>query len=251
MSDTLPALHASVDRLAALVSALGDDATRSAYPTEWTVADVVSHLGSGAVIWTRLLDDQVAGTATPEDFNQQVWAEWDAKSPRAKLDHGLAADAALTARMESTSAEDRSRVLVEMGPMQLDWGSLIGMRLSEHLLHEWDVAVALDPAATLADDGTAFVVDRLEMIARYAAKPAGPHRTITVATTAPARGFRIEVGDEVTITAIDPPADPTLALPAEAYVRLAYGRLDADHTPASVTGDPDALEQLRAVFPGI
>ena len=199
----------------------------------------------------RLLDDQLAGTAAPDDFNQGVWDVWDAKSPRAKLDDGIAVDLALIARLESTTAEERSRMHVTMGPMELDWDSVVGMRLNEHLLHEWDVAVALDPAATLADDGTALVVDRLEMIARYAAKSAGPHRTITVATTAPDRGFRIDVGDEVTITAIDPPADPTLALPAEAYVRLAYGRLDADHTPASVVGDDGALDQLRQVFPGV
>jgi uncharacterized protein (TIGR03083 family) len=248
---TLPALRNSVDRLAALVAELGDDVTRSAYPTEWSVADVVSHLGSGAVIWLRLLDDQFAGSATPDDFNQGVWDEWNAKSPRAQLDDGVAVDAALMARMEATSAEDRARVHVAMGPMELDWDGIVGMRLNEHLLHEWDVAVALDPAATLADDGTELVVDRLEMIARYAAKATGPHRTITVATTSPARGFRIEVGDEVTITAIDPPDDPTLTLPAEAYVRLAYGRLDADHTPDSVTGDSGALAQLREVFPGI
>jgi hypothetical protein len=41
-----------------------------------------------------------------------------------------------------------------------------------------------------------------------------------------------------------------VAMPAEALLRLAYGRLDPGHTPASVTGDAADLDRLRAVFPG-
>jgi hypothetical protein len=39
-------------------------------------------------------------------------------------------------------------------------------------------------------------------------------------------------------------------MPAEALLRLAYGRMDADHTPASVVAKPADLEKLRAIFPG-
>jgi hypothetical protein len=39
-------------------------------------------------------------------------------------------------------------------------------------------------------------------------------------------------------------------LPAEAYVRLLYGRLDPDHTPGSVTEGAD-LDLLRSAFPGV
>jgi hypothetical protein len=39
-------------------------------------------------------------------------------------------------------------------------------------------------------------------------------------------------------------------MPAEALLRLTYGRLDAAHTPASVSGDAGALDKLRAIFPG-
>ncbi|MBV9412046.1 MAG: hypothetical protein JO148_10655, partial [Acidimicrobiia bacterium] len=45
-------------------------------------------------------------------------------------------------------------------------------------------------------------------------------------------------------------ADPVLRMPAEAFIRLVYGRLDSDHTPSSVEGDAETLEQLRQVFPG-
>jgi hypothetical protein len=52
------------------------------------------------------------------------------------------------------------------------------------------------------------------------------------------------------------PADGTdvpvgeVAMPAEALLRLAYGRLDPAHTPPAVTGSPADLNQLRNIFPG-
>jgi hypothetical protein len=39
-------------------------------------------------------------------------------------------------------------------------------------------------------------------------------------------------------------------MPAEALLRLSYGRLDSAHTPASVVGSPADLDRLRAIFPG-
>jgi len=43
--------------------------------------------------------------------------------------------------------------------------------------------------------------------------------------------------------------DEALQLPAEAMVRLVYGRLDTQHTPVAVAGD-GRLDQLRTAFPG-
>jgi hypothetical protein len=39
-------------------------------------------------------------------------------------------------------------------------------------------------------------------------------------------------------------------MPAESLLRLAYGRLDPAHTPPEVSGDTEALEKLRVIFPG-
>ena len=41
---------------------------------------------------------------------------------------------------------------------------------------------------------------------------------------------------------------PELRLPAEALVRLVYGRLDPDHTP--VAADSPSLDEVRGLFPG-
>jgi len=45
------------------------------------------------------------------------------------------------------------------------------------------------------------------------------------------------------------PADVAdLTIPAEAFVRLVYGRLDAAHTPAGL--DAALVATLRPIFPG-
>jgi uncharacterized protein (TIGR03083 family) len=252
MPNPLPALRSSVDRLAYLVRPL-DEATigEKAYPSEWTIADVLSHLGSGAVIMQRSLDDGLTGATKPDDFNKGVWDEWNAKSPRAQVDDSLAADAQLTAQLEAVASEDRARFRSSLGPFELDWDSFVGLRLSEHLLHEWDVDVTLNPAATVGADGTTFVVDNLGFVARFAARPSGEPTTITIATTDPERTFAVVVGtDAATLTSTDLVEQPHLSMPAESFVRVVYGRLDPDHTPASVTGNASLLDQLRGVFPG-
>ena len=59
-----------------------------------------AHVGSAAVILGRRPDDQRAGRDTPDDAAPAVWEEWNAKSPRAQVDDGLAADAAFLRKTE-------------------------------------------------------------------------------------------------------------------------------------------------------
>ena len=96
-----------------------------------------------------------------------------------------------------------------------------------------------------------LVVDNLAMIIRFGGKPIGTEHELHVRTTDPARDFTLSLGtDGVTLT---PSADVShaadLELPAEALVRLVYGRLDPAHTP-SVQGNGD-LDALRSAFPGV
>jgi hypothetical protein len=59
------------------------------------------------------------------------------------------------------------------------------------------------------------------------------------------------VADEVTLTPwpAGGAADGEIQLPAEALMRMIYGRLDPAHTP-TFSGDPALLDRVRAVFPG-
>jgi uncharacterized protein (TIGR03083 family) len=252
MSDAIAALQASVERLAALVAPLDDDAiVAQAHPTEWTIAHVLSHLGSGAVIFSRRISDGLAGVETPDEFNPSVWAEWDAKSPRAQVDDALVVDAAFAAQLAAVSQADRDRFRTSFGPMTIGFDQAVGMRLSEHLLHEWDVRVTLDPTATLAPDGAARVIGSVGAIAAFAGKPDGASETVVISTTEPSGQWAVTTTpDGISFDRIDTWDEVHVTMPTEALVRMIYGRLAPEHTPDSVEGDADTLHRLRALFPG-
>jgi len=135
-----------------------------------------------------------------------------------------------------------------MGAMAFDFDGFVGLRLNEHTLHTWDVAVALDPRATLLPEAVPFVLDGVGLIARFTGKPSEAEG-VHVRTSHPHRDVTIVLGpDAVSIAPSTDRDAPDLELPAEALIRLLYGRLDPDHTPE--VSDPDAVARLRAVFPG-
>jgi uncharacterized protein (TIGR03083 family) len=247
----LEALRTSAERLRALIAPLDDDdLERPAFPTEWRIADVLSHLGSGAIIQRRRLDDALAHQETPDDFAPTVWDSWNAKSARAQAEDALQADGAVIERLESVSAADRAGFRSEMGPLKFDFTGFVAIRLNEHAFHTWDIEVVLDPDATIPVDIGALLVDNLDLVARYTGKPTGITRTITVDTTTPVRRFTIDLTtDGATFAAGATAADADLTLPAEAFSRLVYGRLPARFTPP-IDGDENALDVLRLVFPG-
>jgi uncharacterized protein (TIGR03083 family) len=244
------ALRSSVTRLRDLASEISEaELTSRGYPAEWSIAQVLSHLGSGAVIMQRGLEDTLAGQATPDDYAPGVWHAWNAKAPAAQRDDALAADTALLARIEAVTPGERSGFTFALGPMTFGFGQFVGLRLNEHAFHTWDIEVAADPAATIPRQVAELVVDNLELIARYTGKPTGDTTTITVATTDPQRGFTIDLKpDSVTFGASTATVPADLELPAEAFARLVYGRLDPGHTPPGDHGP--GLDTLRRVFPG-
>ena len=250
MSDELlHTLHASTTRLRELTEPMSQaDLTRSAYPTQWNIAAVLSHLGSGAVITQRRLDDALASRDTPDDFAPQVWHVWNAKDPVAQRDDALAADAALVDRLDATTPTQRRDFTSAMGPLTLGFHQFVGMRLNEHALHTWDIEVVLDPTATLPPEAATLIVDNLELIARFTGRPTGDTTKIHIATTGSARAFTIDLAPEsVDFAPAEPSASADLELPVEAFVRLVYGRLDPEHTPGE---HGRVLDVLRPVFPG-
>jgi uncharacterized protein (TIGR03083 family) len=251
MDTPVGALRASVGRLHDLASGLDDARIVSpSYCDDWSIAQVLSHLGSGAVISLRGLQDVRAGTTTPEGFNPSVWDEWNAKTPRAQADEALEADEALMEAYEGVDDSDRERLTFPMGPLSLGFDELVGLRLNEHTFHSWDIAVMLDGSVGLPEDATALVIDNLSLIARFTGRPNGEERTIAIHTTGPRRDIALRLStDGVAVGAGEPGQQPDLELPAEAFCRLVYGRLDPDHTPP-FRGDAALLNGLRAVFPG-
>ena len=72
---TIAALRTNHDDLSALVRRLdAADLERLSSASEWTVAQVLSHLGSGAEIGLASLRAALTGEDAPaQDFNQSVW----------------------------------------------------------------------------------------------------------------------------------------------------------------------------------
>jgi hypothetical protein len=124
------------------------------------------------------------------------------------------------------------------------------MRLGEHAVHTWDVAVALDDAALVAPDAVDLLVDTLGQLVARTGKPTDAVNYVTIRTTEPEREFALDVGDSVSLAAAtDHAAGAELRLPAEALLRLVYGRLDPAHSSRVETTGVD-LAVLRGVFPG-
>jgi hypothetical protein len=140
--------------------------------------------------------------------------------------------------------------------MTLDAAGLVRLRLSEHAVHTWDIAVTVDPEAVVAPDAVdALAPFQLGFLAeRTGRTEAGPLR-VRLRGTHPDVDFLLDVSDKVTLVAWPDggaEVDGEIATTTEGLLRLGYGRHDSGHTPpVQVTGPADLLDRTRAVFPGI
>jgi uncharacterized protein (TIGR03083 family) len=254
--DVLALLHASHGRLAAALEGLTDEEARAqSYDDDWNVGEVASHLGSGAEIYQLYLDAGVSGSAAPAPEQiQPIWDAWNAKAPVTQARDTVAADAALLARLDEFSDAEQDAWHLDLFGQDRDLANLLRLRLSELALHTWDIVVAVDPGATVAEETLDVVLGNLALIARYTGQKQDEPLSIEVRTTGPERAFHLDLGPSgaaLTPSYDDTAANAQLALPAEAFVRLVYGRLDPDHTPVSVRATGVDLDLLRATFPGV
>lgn len=253
--DLLTALRSSVRQLRELTEGLDDTAlARASYAADWTIADVLSHIGSGAVIMGRHLQAAASGETPDPAFAATVWAEWDAKAPSAQATDAHTADSQLLERIASLDDAHHDTLEVVMGPMHLTFAEFVAMRLNEHAVHTWDIEVADDPHAALNPDTVPFLTDNLALIAQHGASAHDRNEAIEIATTDPERHLRIELaGDTATLATSSSNAATDLTLPAEAFVRLLYGRLDPEHTPDQIGGTSasETLHTLRQTYRGV
>ena len=226
--------------------------------SEWTVAQVLSHLGSGAVISLATLEAALAGRPHPGgEANQVVWARWNAMAAQQQADEFVTANAALLARYTSIDAGTRQTLKVDMGflPAPVDLATAARFRLSEFALHSWDVRVASTPGATVRPEAVELLLDQVALMIGWLAKPAalqGRPAHLRVDLTDPATSFGVKLVESGCAVGEAPEApDGVVRLPAEAWLRLVYGRLSADRTPTGVTVDGEiSVDTLRQVFPG-
>ena len=257
---TIDADHRTYEGLARLVSTLTDNQlTQPSGASEWTVAQVLSHLGSGAEITLDSLRAAQAGRDRASDANQAVWARWNAMSPREQADGYLRVGRELDQAYAELDPTQRSELRVPMSflPEPADADLFTGMRLNEAALHAWDVEVAFDPSATVPADVAAVLVDQylgpLGFLLGFTAKPDQLDDrpvTLTVRTTAPDRTLGLRLADRAHLTDTPGESDGELQLPLEALPRLLTGRLRASDSSGVRVDGPVSLADLQRVFPG-
>ncbi|MEV6411808.1 maleylpyruvate isomerase family mycothiol-dependent enzyme [Kribbella sp. NPDC051718] len=254
----IAALRSGYDALAELVRKFDDETLAGpSAATEWDIAQVLSHLGSGAEIMTNTVQLALAGGPRADgDFNQTVWARWDSSSRREQADGFLEWNEKLVALFESLTEEQRETVQIDLGylPAPVDISTVARMRLSEFTLHSWDIRSASEPGATLAAEAVPELLAQRTLDLSWVSKPAeldGKYAVLNVVTTEPATELTLNLSDPVSLKdGSTGEADGTLTLPGETWLRLISGRLGPD-TPAGLelTG-PITLATLRRVFQG-
>ena len=251
---TITALSSEHATLAAVAASMSDDQlTWPSGASEWPVHQVFSHLGSGAEITLAVLKSRLGAAAPGENFNQVVWDRWNAMSPREQVNGYLTHDVALVQALETLDAQQRESVQVDVGflPLPLSVASFAGMRLHEVAQHSWDVRVALDPHAGIADESTTTLLEHyssgLAIMFGFLAKA----DRLDAPTVVDIHGYGLAVTDSVVLRRSATDATATFTGPLEAAVRLIGGRLKAESTPVGVEVSGNVtLDDLRRVFPG-
>lgn len=249
---TITALRAEHDVLAALVRTLTDEQLAApSGASEWTVAQALSHLGSGAEIGRAPIARAAGETVEAED-NQTIWARWDGSTPRAQAEGFLEHNARWLELVEALTPEQRTSLTVDLGflPEPVPVVTAVGMRLSEVANHSWDVRVAFDSEAGVAAGSAEVLVDLLTgpvgFLVGFLAKPAELAQPASVAVP----GGGLVIDDAVAVVDHLESPSATFAGPAEAFVRLLSGRLKAPYDQGVTVEGSVTLDDLRRVFPG-
>jgi uncharacterized protein (TIGR03083 family) len=228
----------------------------------WEVRDVVAHLAGQGQFYADMVSRSLQGdVSTPEGLpdpgtaNAASYAEGGAQRVIARREQ-------LGARVlaEFTATNDQlNRLLASLGPQ--DWEKphyyvSLGIaplrfrppnRLSELVLHGWDIRSRLEPDAHLSDESVPVLVDVvLGPVMRWLFHPGPrlprPLRYRWVLTGVGGRETDMVVaGDTVSVKpAGGAAADVTFRCDTETFVLLIYGRLAL----------PEALAQRRLVAEG-
>jgi uncharacterized protein (TIGR03083 family) len=248
----LAALRSNHEALAGLVRDATDDQLAAQSGADaWNVAQVLSHLGSGAEINRRPIA-RAAGLPVDEEENQTVWGRWDAATPAEQAAGFLEHDEAYLDTVEQLTTEQRESLSVHLGylPGALPLVVVLAMRLNEMANHAWDARVGLDRAAGVDEGSAALLLELyagpLDLILGWAGKADRLDKPARVAV--PGGGILIDEAVSFTTRLDDPTA--TFDGSQEEVVRLLSGRLRPPYADGvRVIGDL-TLDDLREVFPG-
>jgi uncharacterized protein (TIGR03083 family) len=246
------ALRTAHDEFTDVVNRLdSDDLRKLSGSSEWTIADVLSHLGAGAEISLGTL---TAGQGNP-DAMPAIWDRWNAMTPEEKAASFVVWEGRLTEALEALDDDALGTKSIDLGflPKPIGVAFFTSMRLSEVGLHRWDVDVAFDAAAEVPHYTLPFILDALPNFVGFFSKPSAKVGQVAVGTSNPDRSYALDIRKENAALAEGPAshAGTTASMPAEAFLRLTAGRLSPPHTPTLVRVSGElSLDDLRRAFPG-
>jgi uncharacterized protein (TIGR03083 family) len=255
--DWLRALHATSERLDGQVGSLSEkDLARPSFAEGWSIAQVLSHLGSGAEIGAMLVERGLKGwTNGPiRDDVLPIWQRWDAMGPLEQRATWQDANARHLGLLDSLDATEHASVKVPYFAGLLSVADYAGYRLSEQSVHGWDIAVALNATAIIPADELRLLWKRLDLVATRFRDADTLSRLapaqLAVTLTDEQRTLLLDLDSELHIYPANP-ADPvgTVTGTADAILRLVYGR----HRPRAdvvTAAGPLTVDDLRALFPG-
>ena len=273
LQDRVRILHREAEAFKEYLSDLPPDAMRQPSACDrWTVADVLSHVGTQAFalrVARGLQGDYSPPEGSPpvEEHDEDSFAESIAQ--RALANRELQGNGLLPWFIESL---DKS-VQVFFDLSTEDWDKLcywppgpepvrtmLDMRISELTMHAWDVRSMLETDYHLSDDSVRVLMDTVNRAARRAFRPepglASPVRYRFIVTSPVANRvdllFSRDGGQIGTATA--GPADVTFHCDGETYVLVLYGRLTLEEAISdgrlAFQGDAGVAAQFAARFKG-
>ncbi len=252
---SLASLRHHHDQLEAFVSRLTpEQLVGPSGAAEWTVAQVLSHLGSGAEIMLRPVRAAIDGAPSQGPENQEIWARWDASSPEEQAAGFVEHDARLVETLESLSTDQRESLAVDLGflpePVPLEVAA--GMRLDEVAAHAWDAQVSQDPDAEIDPQAATLLLELFSGPLGFLLGWIVKSDALTEPARVSAEGFTLVLEDAVHVEqGTTEQATASFSGPNGALARLLTGRLKPEHTPADVqVGGNVTLDDLRRVFPG-
>jgi uncharacterized protein (TIGR03083 family) len=252
---SIAALRASHGELEKVIAGLSPERlTEPSGASEWSIAQVLSHLGSGAELTQATISTAVARTPAGEQDNQSVWDRWNAASPEEQASWFLEHDERLIQTFEALTPEQRETLTVEIGflPEPASLSLAVGMRLNEVAAHAWDVRVGLDAEAGIDAESADLVAEHFTGDLGFLLGFAGKADELAGKAVVAIDGYGLVIEHGVRMLQGAPEeVTATFSGPLEAAVRLLSGRLKQEHTPSGVevTGNV-SLDDLRKVFPG-
>ncbi len=252
---SIKALRANHAELEALVSAVSADQLNGpSGASEWTVAQVLSHLGSGAEITLNTIATAVPGATPGTEDNQTIWDRWDAASAEEQASWFLEHDERLLALLEGLTPEQRETLTVDMGflPEPASLSLALGMRLNEIAAHAWDARVGVDPAAGLDEESAELLAEHLAGDLGFLLGFSGKADQLSQRAVVAVDGYALVIDESVkVVVGASEGETATFTGPLEAAIRLLSGRLKPEFTPAGVSVSGNVtMDELRKAFPG-